>query len=124
MNKTELTSTLEKFQKRYVNDPRLFVQEILGATPDDWQGDVLDMIAGAGKYESQRRRISIVSGHGVGKSCCASWVALWHMIFRFPQKCIISAPSLSQLHDALGSEVRAWITMLPVVVQDQMEVRT
>jgi phage terminase large subunit len=122
MKNNELASTLEKFQKRYVNDPRLFVQEILGATPDDWQADVLDMIAGVGKYDSQRRKISIVSGHGIGKSCCASWVALWHMIFRFPQKCIISAPSHSQLHDALGSEVRAWITVLPGVIRDQLDV--
>ena len=122
MAQNELASTLEKFQNRYVNNPRLFVEEVLGAIPDDWQGDVLDMIAGAGKYESQRRRISIVSGHGVGKSCCASWVALWHMIFRFPQKTIISAPSHSQLHDALGSEVRAWVTVLPDVIKDGMEV--
>ncbi len=122
MKKNELASTLAKFQKRYVNNPNLFVREILGATPDDWQGDVLDMVAGVGKYDSQRRKISIVSGHGVGKSCCASWVALWHMIFRFPQKSIISAPSHSQLHDALGSEIRAWITVLPGVIRDQMEV--
>ncbi len=61
-----------------------FIREVLGAEPDDWQADVLDMVAGAGKYDSQKRRISCVSGHGVGKSCCASWVLLWHMIFRFP----------------------------------------
>ena len=122
MTQNELASTLEKFQKRYVNDPRLFVQEILGATPDDWQADVLDMIAGVGKYDSQRRRISCVSGHGVGKSCCASWTAIWHMIFRFPQKTIVTAPSHSQLHDALGSEVRAWINVLPGVIRDQLEV--
>jgi len=122
MKKNELASTLAKFQKRYVNNPNLFVQEILGATPDDWQGDVLDMVAGAGKYDSQKRRISCVSGHGVGKSCCASWVAIWHMIFRFPQKTIVTAPSHSQLHDALGSEIRAWITVLPGVIKDQLEV--
>ena len=122
MDKTELVSTLEKFQKRYVNDPRLFVEEILGVTPDDWQADVLDMVAGVGIYDSQRRRISCVSGHGVGKSCCASWVAIWHMIFRFPQKTIVTAPSHSQLHDALGSEVRAWINVLPGVIKDQLEV--
>ena len=122
MKKNELASTLAKFQKRYVNNPNLFVNEILGATPDDWQADVLDMVAGAGKYVEQGRRISCVSGHGVGKSCCASWVAIWHMIFRFPQKTIVTAPSHSQLHDALGSEVRAWITMLPSVIQDQLEV--
>lgn len=56
------------------------------------------------------------------KSCCASWVLLWHMIFRFPQKSIVTAPSHSQLHDALGSEIRSWITKLPDVIKDQLEV--
>ncbi|SVC77651.1 uncharacterized protein METZ01_LOCUS330505, partial [marine metagenome] len=65
MKKTELASTLAKFQRRYINNPNLFVREILGATPDDWQADVLDMVAGAGKYKEQKRRISCVSGHGV-----------------------------------------------------------
>ena len=122
MNKAELAKTLAKFQKRYVNNPNLFIREVLGAEPDDWQADVLDMVAGAGKYDSQKRRISCVSGHGVGKSCCASWVLLWHMIFRFPQKSIVTAPSHSQLHDALGSEIRSWITKLPDVIKDQLEV--
>lgn len=54
MNKAELAKTLAKFQKRYVNNPNLFIREVLGAEPDDWQADVLDMVAGAGKYDSQK----------------------------------------------------------------------
>ncbi len=124
MNKAELAKTLAEFQNRYVNNPNLFIQEVLGAEPDDWQADVLDMVAGAGKYDSQRRRISCVSGHGTGKSCCASWVLIWHMIFRFPQKSIVTSASHSQLHDALGAEIRSWITKLPDVIKDQLEVLT
>jgi phage terminase large subunit len=118
----DLANKMAAFQQRYFNDPNLFVREVLGQTPDDWQADVLDMIAGTGKYEKQVRRISIRSGHGVGKSCLASWALIWHQIFRFPQKSIVTAPSHSQLHDALGSEIRSWITALPAVIKDQLEV--
>ena len=100
MNTQEaLVKALKQFQLRYVNDPVLFVEEVLKITPDKWQAEVLNFVAGGG------RRLSIRSGHGVGKSSCASWLMIWHQLTRFPQKTVVTAPSHSQLHDALGSEV-------------------
>ena len=123
MNKNELlVEKLAAFQKKYYKNPNSFINDVFGVEPDDWQADVLDMVAGSGKYKEQKRAISCVSGHGVGKSCCASWIALWHMVFRFPQKTIITAPSHAQLHDALGSEIRGWIQRLPDFIKDQLEV--
>ena len=117
MNTQEaLVKALKQFQLRYVNDPVLFVEEVLKITPDKWQAEVLNFVAGGG------RRLSIRSGHGVGKSSCASWLMIWHQLTRFPQKTVVTAPSHSQLHDALGAEVRKWITVLPQVIRDQLEV--
>lgn len=121
---TALSKALADFQGRYSDDPALFVREVLKTTPDPWQEDVLDMIGGCGKYKKRVRKISCVSGHGVGKSCLASWILIYHILLRFPQKSIVTSPSHSQLHDALGAEVRSWITKLPEFVQEQLDVLT
>ena len=118
MQEESVATLLREFQQRYLNDPVLFVKEILKLTPDSWQEEVLTSVA------SGERRISVRSGHGVGKSSCASWLMIWHQLTRFPQKTVVTAPSHSQLHDALGAEVRKWITSLPDVLQDQLEVFT
>jgi phage terminase large subunit len=117
MNQQEqLAQALKQFQHRYVNNPALFVEEVLQVKPDPWQAQVLKWVT------EGERRISIRSGHGVGKSSCASWLMIWHQLTRFPQKTVVTAPSHSQLHDALGAEVRRWITALPDVIRDQLEV--
>jgi hypothetical protein len=116
MHEESVIKLLREFQQRYTNDPELFVKEVLKLTPDSWQSKVLQWIA------SGERRISIRSGHGVGKSSLASWVMIWHQLTRFPQKTVVTAPSHSQLHDALGAEVRGWINVLPDVLKDQLEV--
>ena len=116
MNQAALADTLRQFQQRYVNEPALFVEEVLKITPDPWQAQVLKWVTDG------ERRISIRSGHGVGKSSYASWLMIWHQLTRFPQKTVVTAPSHSQLHDALGAEVRKWITVLPDVIKEQLEV--
>ena len=55
-----------QFVTRYKNHPVLFVKEVLNTTPDPWQEQMLNHIA------SGKRRISVRSGHGVGKSTGAS----------------------------------------------------
>ena len=124
MASTQLSTALADFQTRYYNNPALFVREVLKVEPDPWQEDILDMIGGCGKYKKRVRKISCVSGHGVGKSCVASWILIFHIVFRFPQKSIVTAPSHSQLHDALGAEVRGWVTKLPDFIQEQLDVLT
>src|SRR4051812_10889301 len=91
---------------RYGADPVAFVREQLGVEPDPWQAELMTAVA------SGERRISVRSGHGVGKSSCASWLCIWHVMFRFPQKTVITAPTSSQLFDALFSEVKAWCDRL------------
>ena len=39
------------------------------------------------------RKVSIRSGHGVGKSTAASWVMLWYLITRYPVKIVVTAPT-------------------------------
>jgi hypothetical protein len=68
------------------------------------------------------RRISVRAGHGVGKSAACSWALIWHMFCRYPQRSILTAPTQSQLFDALFSEVKKWTNELPEFMRQQVEV--
>ena len=104
------------FLDMYRNDPVLFVKNVLGATPQPWQEDFLRAVARG------ERRISVRAGHGVGKSTVCSWALIWHMVTRFPQKSVVTAPTSAQLFDALYSETKAWINKLPPALKELFEV--
>lgn len=108
---------LVEFQNRYgVPSPEegsvRFVREILGAVPDPWQEVVLRA------YGRQERGISVRSCHGVGKTTVAAWCVIHQILTRFPQKTVLTAPTSSQLFDALWAEVNKWMDRLP----DQLRV--
>ena len=117
---TENPKTLEEayslFVETYRNRPVEFVKVVLQATPLPWQERFLMKIA-AGE-----RRISVRAGHGVGKSTVCSWALIWHMLTRYPQKAVCTAPTAGQLFDALFAEVKRWINVLPPVLKDGIEV--
>jgi hypothetical protein len=98
---------LTEFVMRYRDNPVLFVKEVLGATPYDYQAEFLDAIA------KGERKMSVRSGHGTGKSTSASWAMLWYVLLRFPNKVVVTAPTSSQLFDALFAELKRWVNELP-----------
>jgi len=106
-----------EFVKLYKNNPVLFVREVLNTEPDVWQIEFLNHIAAG------NRRISVRSGHGVGKSTASAWAMLWYLFLRFPVKIVVTAPTSSQLYDALFAEVKRWVKVLPPMLQDQLEVK-
>jgi len=107
-----------EFVEKYAYDPVAFVQDVLGKEPDAWQAKVMNWVA-AGE-----RQISVRSGHGVGKSSCASWLMLWYFMLRFPVKVVVTAPTSSQLYDALFAELKSTIKELPQTLQELMIVKT
>lgn len=115
---SDLHAEFAAWLERYQDAPGLFVSEQLGVEPDEWQNDLMAAVA------SGERRISVRSGHGVGKSSVASWLALWHILTRYPQKGIITAPTGSQLYDALFAELKRWVGELPEALQALLEVKS
>jgi hypothetical protein len=106
-----------EFITKYRNDPVSFVREVLGTEPDEWQVDFLDAVAAG------NRKISIRSGHGVGKSTAGSWAMLWYLLTRYPVKVVVTAPTSSQLYDALFAELKRWVKELPPPVQALLDVK-
>ena len=106
------------FVKRYRDDPVGFVQGVFKQEPDPWQVEFLNAIA------SGERKLSIRSGHGVGKSTGAAWSMLWYLTTRFPVKIVVTAPTSAQLFDALFAEVKRWINESPVAIKELYEVKS
>lgn len=114
---TQANNAFVTFLKKYRNNPVLFVREVLGVQPDPWQVDFLNAVA------KGHRRISIRSGHGVGKSTGASWAMLWYVLTRYPVKVVVTAPTSSQLYDALFAELKRWVKELPPAVEALLDVK-
>ena len=109
---------MEEFVEAYHSDPVRFVQEMLGATPFDYQAEFLRTLS-AGE-----RRISVKSGHGTGKSTTASWAMLWFLLLRYPCKVVVTAPTSSQLFDAMFAELKRWVNELPKELQELLNVKS
>lgn len=105
------------FLDRYRYDPVAFVREVLGAEPDEWQVEFLSAIARG------ERRISVRSGHGVGKSTAASWAMLWFFLTRYTVKVVVTAPTSAQLFDALFAELKGWARRLPAPLFALIEIK-
>jgi len=56
----------------------------------------------------EKRRVSIRSGHGTGKSTFEAWCVLWFLSCYFPCKVPCTAPTSHQLEDVLWSEIAKW----------------
>lgn len=68
------------------------------------------------------RLLAVKSGHGVGKSTCAAWLMMHHMLCFYPQKTVCTAPTASQLYDALFAELKSQLIRLPPALNKLFEV--
>ena len=104
---------------QYRTDPVAFVVEVLGVQPDKWQADALKAVL---SYD----RISIRSGHGVGKSYFLSFVTLWWLCTRSNEGCKVAmtAPTSHQLHDVLFSSISELYRKMPKWYQNQLTLKS
>jgi len=109
---------MEEFTQAYYDDPVRFVREMLGADPYEYQREFLEALA------QGERKMSVKSGHGTGKSTTASWAMLWFLLLRYPVKVVVTAPTSSQLFDAMFAELKRWINELPKELQELLNVKS
>src|SRR5262245_30123985 len=91
---------------RSKNNPLLFVTDVLCAIPEPWQAEAL-------KAVGQHDRVSIRSGHGVGKTTFESWLILWFLLTHQNCKIPVAANSQDQLRDTIWPEIAKWHRQLP-----------
>jgi hypothetical protein len=108
----------DDFVDRYGDNWPLLVREVLGADPDEFQEKILLAV------QRGERRISVVSGHGVGKTTVLAWCCVCMILTRFPQKTVCTAPTSGQLFNALYAEVVKWLNKLPDAALKLVEIQS
>lgn len=95
----------------YASYPVDFVEDIIRASPDKCQADILRSVA---SYSMT----SVRSGHGIGKSAVESWLIIWFLCTRPFPKIPCTAPTKHQLYDILWAEVSKWIRNNPALEKE------
>lgn len=95
-------SELEQAILFYADHPVEFVEDVIGATPDEEQAKILRSLAA-------HTMTTVRSGHGVGKSTVEAWAVIWFMTTRPFPKIPCTAPTQHQLFDILWAEVSKWL---------------
>jgi len=63
------------------------------------------------------KRISIRSGHGIGKDATLSWLILWYLFCFKDAQVPCTAPTSEQIHDILWKEISVWLYRMPMEIQ-------
>lgn len=106
-------------------NPIAFVECVWKITPErdntkfvkgkhmSWQQhDILLAVENAVKGNA-KKRISIRSGHGIGKTSVLSWIILWYLFTHKQAQVPCTAPTSYQLHDILWKECMKWLQLMP-----------
>lgn len=95
----------------YAHEPVYFVEDIIRATPDQNQKNILRSLR-------DNAMTSVRSGHGVGKSAVESWAVIWFLCTRPFPKIPCTAPTQHQLYDILWAEISKWLRNNPVLKEE------
>lgn len=104
--------TIKRWRK---GGPAMFAVEALGL-PAEWDEETQTGVKRwqwkASALLVKTRRLSVRSGHGVGKSAFAAWTILWFLCCHYPAKVPCTAPTGHQLSDVLWAELAKWHRVL------------
>lgn len=107
----DLREAHARIQRWRAAGPALFAVEALGV-PEEWsplsKKGVLPWQWEASRLLVEKRRLSVRSGKGVGKSAFLSWTILWFHCCFFPCKAGCTAPTATQMSDVLWAELAMW----------------
>lgn len=97
----------------WYSDPDQFDRDLWpDYPPEKWQSEASGLI-------SEKDRVAIKSGHGVGKTCWLARRIIWWGMTRYPWKIGVTAPSSGQMFDALWSELAKWHSLMPEGLKEQ-----
>jgi hypothetical protein len=88
--------------KQFILDPVSFTRKVIHAEPDTWQIEGLNALV-------DESRLSIMSGHGVGKTSFEAFAIIWFLATRPYCRVVGTAPTFPQLMDVLWPEIGKWL---------------
>jgi len=65
-----------------------------------------------------KKRISVRSGHGIGKTAVLSWILIWFLFCFKNAQIPATAPTSDQIHDILWKEVKLWLDRMPKEISE------
>ena len=86
-----------------------------------WQQDLIFQAVEKAIQGRAPKRISVVSGHGTGKSTDLSMLILWFLFCFKDAQIPCTAPTSAQMHDVLWKEVSKWLTKMPAHIRAKYE---
>lgn len=69
-----------------------------------------------------KKRISVASGHGIGKSTAMAWILLHFLYCHYDAQIPCTAPTAPQLKDILWKEVDRWWRLMPADMKAAYEI--
>jgi len=78
-----------------------------------WQQNLILMGIEKSAQNNAIPQLSIVSGHGTGKSTTCSWIILWFLHCYYDAQVPVTAPTSAQMHDVLWKEISVWLNKMP-----------
>ena len=103
--------------KSWAADPRRFVRDVFGVTPDRWQDDVLEAFP-------HRQRLALKACKGPGKTAVLAWLA-WNFLLTRPHpKVAATSITADNLADNLWSEMAKWQQRAPSLLKQFRWTRT
>lgn len=110
-----MVTDLKMLLQQWKEDPVLFVIDMFGEKPYSKQKQILHAI-------KNKRRVAVRSGHGVGKTKVAAWVAWWFFVTHPHSKVITTAPTGRQLRKVLWAELQSLARKIPPVIRANFEI--
>lgn len=86
-----------------------------------WQQWVILLAVERSLLGIAQRRISVRSGHGIGKSASLAWLLLWFLFCFKDAQVPCTAPGQEQMYDILWKEVKKWLNRMTEAVQEKYE---
>ncbi len=86
-----------------------------------WQQWVILLAVEKSLKYAAPKRITIKTGHGIGKTSCLSWLILWYLFCFKDAQIPCTAPTSEQIHDVLWKEIAVWLDRMPKLVKELYE---
>lgn len=121
------------FIKNSRKSPKYFIYKIWGLSAQQkgeeyrrgehftWQQNEILTAVEKALVNTAPKRISIRSGHGIGKSTVLAWLILWFLFCFKDAQIPATAPTTEQIHDILWKEINKWMKKMRPLIADKYE---